>query len=316
MKPNQFPRFPLAHTFSIVARDAETGQLGVAVQSHWFSVGLLVCWAEPGTGVVATQAIAEVNYGPLGLELMRYGRSPSEALSILLSGDEMSMVRQVAMVNAKGEVAVHTGSRCIAYAGHEIGDGFSVQANTMANDRVVPAMALAYRECKGDLAERLMVSLEAAQAAGGDLRGQQSAALLIVSNQRSKYPWRETIMELRIEDHPEPLARLRSLLQVQRAYNLMNKGDQQLAARNIVGALESYGSASELAPDISELPFWHAVTLADIGRVEEALPLFEQVFKENENFEELVQRLPPAGLLRNDAEMMQRILSVKSRSKK
>ncbi len=181
-------RFPFAHTFSIAARDPQTGLMGVAVQSHWFSVGSIVTWGEAGVGVVATQSMVEPSYGPLGLTLMKAGKSPQEALTSLLASDEGSQLRQVAMVDAQGRVAVHTGARCIADAGHESGDGFSCQANMMANDRIWPAMVAAYRAATGDLPYRLLAALEAGQEAGGDIRGKQSAAILIVKSEINRPP--------------------------------------------------------------------------------------------------------------------------------
>lgn len=301
-------RSRLAHTFSIVARDPETGQLGVAVESHWFSVGSVVTWAEAGVGAVATQSLVEVSYGPLGLALMRAGKSAHEALTALLAADEGRDLRQVAMVDAQGRVAAHTGARCIAEAGHIVGEGFSVQANMMVNADVWPAMADAYRGAEGDLAARLLAALEAGQAAGGDIRGQQSAAILIVSGTSTGRPWADKVMELRVEDHPEPIKELRRLVQVHRAYEHMNRGDEALGEGRVEEALEEYRSAAELAPDIVELPFWHAVTLADMGRLEEALPIFRQVFAKEPMWAELVKRLPASGLLRDDPEMMRRIL--------
>ena len=215
----------LAHTFSIVARDPHSGEMGVAVQSHWFSVGSVVAWAEAGVGAVATQALVEVSYGPLGLALMRAGKSAPEALSALLAADKERELRQVAMVDTQGGVAVHTGDRCIADAGHEAGDGFSVQANMMANPKVWPAMAQAYREAEGNLAERLLVALEAGQVAGGDLRGRQSAAIRIVKPVSTGRPWVDTMMDLRVEDHAEPIRELRRLVDLHRAYQHMNRGD-------------------------------------------------------------------------------------------
>jgi len=299
----------LACTYSIVARDAHTGQLGVAVQSHWFSVGALVCWAEAGVGAVATQAMVEVSYGPLGLERMRKGLSASQALTELLAADDGRELRQVAMVDAQGHVAVHTGTRCIAEAGHDTGEGFSVQANIMANKDVWPAMARAYREAQGDLTERLLAALDAAQAAGGDLRGKQSAAMLIASAEPSAERWKGILLELRVEDHPEPLLELRRLLNLHRAYEHMNQGDVLLGEERVDEALEQYRTAAQIAPQITELPFWHAVTLADLGRVDEALPLFRDVFGRDPNLALLVQRLPRSGLLRDDPQMMARILS-------
>lgn len=297
-----------AHTFSIVARDPATGEMGVAVQSHWFGVGRLVAWARAGVGAVATQSLVEVAYGPRGLERMAQGKSAPEALAELLAADEGRELRQVAMVDAQGRVAAHTGARCIAEAGHIVGDAFSVQANMMLNDRVWPAMYEAYRTATGDLAERLVCTLEAAQAAGGDVRGQQSAALLVVPAQATDRPWDDVVVELRVEDHPAPIAELRRLLTVHRAYRRMNRGDELLGKGQVEEALGEYRAAAELVPDIAELPFWHAVTLADMGRVDEALPIFRDVFARDPNLALLVQRLPASGLLRDDPQMMARVL--------
>jgi uncharacterized Ntn-hydrolase superfamily protein len=303
-------RSRLAHTFSIVARDPQSGEMGVAVQSHWFSVGSVVTWAEAGVGAVATQALAEISYGPLGLALMRAGKSAPEALAALLAADEGRELRQVAMVDTQGRVAIHTGVRCIADAGHETGDGFSVQANMMACPDVWPAMARAYREAEGDLAERMLAALEAGQAAGGDIRGQQSAAILIVNPVSTGRPWADAVMDLRVEDHPEPIGELRRLVNLQRAYQRMNQGDELLGTGEVKKALYQYRAAAEMAPEIEELPFWHAVTLADLGRVDEALPIFRDVFARNAGWAMLLPRLPQAGLLRDDPEMMRRILAL------
>jgi uncharacterized Ntn-hydrolase superfamily protein len=300
----------LAHTFSIVARDPASGLMGVAVESHWFSVGSVVTWAEAGVGAVATQALVEISHGPLGLDLMRGGRSAAEALRALLAADEGRDLRQVALVDSDGCVATHTGERCIADAGHEIGEGFSVQANMMATPDVWPAMAHAYRTSTGDLAERMLAALEAGQAAGGDIRGRQSAAILIVEADSTGRPWTDTAMELRVEDHPEPIQELRRLVTLHRAYEHMNRGDDLLGAHRVGEALAEYSTAAQMAPEIEELPFWHAVTLADLGRVDEALPIFRRVFAVNADWATLVQRLPAAGLLRDDQQMMSRILSV------
>jgi uncharacterized Ntn-hydrolase superfamily protein len=219
------PRARPVHTYSVVARDAATGDLGVAVQSHWFSVGSLVTWAEAGVGAVATQSFVDPAYGPLGLGLMRAGKSAREALDGLLAADAGRDVRQVAMVDAKGVVAVHTGKKCIEAAGHATGAGWSVQANLMASERVWPAMARAMEQARGDLAERMLAALEAAEAAGGDIRGRQSAALLVVRGASSGRPWADRAVELRVEDHPRPLEELRRLLRVHRAFDHMNRGD-------------------------------------------------------------------------------------------
>lgn len=301
----------LLHTFSIVARDADTGEMGVAVQSHWFNVGRLVAWARAGVGAVATQSMVEVAYGPKGLALMAQGKPAPDALAELLAADEGRALRQVAMVDVQGCVAAHTGARCIAEAAHIVGKGFSVQANMMLNDRVPPAMYEAYTTAKGDLAERLVVALEAAQAAGGDVRGQQSAAILIVPARASERPWDDVVVELRVEDHETPIAELRRLLTVHRAYTRMNLGDDLLGKGRVADALVEYRAAAQMVPDIAELPFWHAVTLADMGRLDDALPIFRDVFARDPNLALLVQRLPAAGMLKDDSQMMIQIVAQK-----
>lgn len=303
-------RFPLAHTFSIVARDPQTGELGAAVQSHWFSTGSLVTWAAPGVGAVATQATVEVSYGPRGLEKLFDGIPPQRVLNDLLAADEGREVRQVAMVDSKGQVAVHTGSRCIAEAGHQTGEQYSVQANMMLKKTVWPAMAEAFEFTQGNLADRMLAALDAAQAEGGDIRGMQSAAMVVVSGTRTDHPWKETKVDLRVEDHPQPLQELRRLLTLQRAYDSMNAGDELLAQGKMEEAMKVYKKGVDAAPGVRELPFWQAVTLADIGNVKEALPIFAEVFKEDPNWALLLSRLPAAGLIKNDPELISRIIEV------
>lgn len=304
------PFSKIAHTFSIVARDEESGEMGVAVQSHWFSVGSVVTWAEAGVGAVATQALVEVSYGPQGLDLMRAGLSAPEALESLLKDDEGRELRQVAMVDSKGHVAAHTGTRCVADAGDKTGASFSAQANMMASPTVWSEMARAYREAEGDLAARMLTALEAGQAAGGDIRGRQSAAILIVKAESSGRPWADTVMELRVEDHSKPIQELHRLVELHRAYQRMNRGDELLGAGRTEDALHEYRAAAEMAPEIEELPFWHAVTLADLGRLEEALPIFREVFAKKADWATLLKRLPQAGMLRDDSQMMERIMAL------
>jgi uncharacterized Ntn-hydrolase superfamily protein len=301
-------RFPLAHTFSIVARDQATGALGVAVQSHWFSTGSLVTWAEAGVGAIATQSMVEVSYGPLGLESIRAGKSTSETLKNLLTADEGRELRQVAMVDQEGCVATHTGKRCIASAGHITGEGFSVQANMMLHSTVWPAMADAYRASAGPLEDRLLVALVAAQSAGGDIRGQQSAAILVVEGKSTGKAWEGIRVDLRVEDHPTPIEELKRLVNVQKAYRLMNTGDDLLGKKQVAEALEAYHEAAAMLPGQIELPFWQAVTLADLGRLDEALPIFTEIFRADPNWAELLRRLPAAGLIKDDTEVLAQIL--------
>jgi uncharacterized Ntn-hydrolase superfamily protein len=296
------------HTFSIVARDPKTGEMGVAVQSHWFSVGSIVAWAEAGVGAIATQSFVDPSYGKLGLEMMKTGKSAPETLKALLAGDDGREVRQVAMVDWAGRIAAHTGANDIAMAGHETGDQFSVQANMMLSDKVWPAMAKAYREARGDLADRLMAALDAAQAVGGDVRGKQSAALVVVKPQSTGKPWVDRLFDLRVDDHAEPLAELRRLLTLQRAYNHMNEGDLAMERKDNPGALGHYSSAARLVPDNLEMRYWHAVALVNMGRLQDSLPLFREVFSKDPNWRVLTERLPKAGQLPNDPKLLQAIL--------
>jgi uncharacterized Ntn-hydrolase superfamily protein len=300
-------------TYSIVARDAATGELGIAVQSHWFSVGSVVSWAEPGVGAVATQSFVDPSYGPLGLGLMRAGKSADEALTALLAADEFTSVRQVAMVDASGNVAVHTGGQAIVEACDQKGEAFSVQANLMLNATVCEGMFEAYTSTKGDLAEKLMAALEGAQAAGGDIRGKQSAAMLVVSGDASLPPWGGRVIDLRIEDHPDPLVEMRRLLTLARAYNFMNEGDEHMTTGNVAAAVEAYSKAQALAPDSHEMLFWTAATLATEGKLDEALPLFARAFELWPDWRLLVPRLPASGLLPDDPALIEKILAARKR---
>ena len=298
------------HTYSIVALDKKTNQIGVAVQSHWFAVGAICPWIKPGVGAIATQSMVEVSYGPKGLELLRNGKTSQEVLNLLLKADDGRDLRQVAIVDTNGNTAVHTGNRCIAEAGHQTGDCYSVQANMMLNNSVWSAMAAAYENSRGVLSNRLIAALRAAQAAGGDIRGKQSAALMVAKNVRDETPWAHILTNLRVDDHPEPVIELQRLLDIQNAYDLMNEGDDLLSKEQSDSARIKYQQAAELAPDIEELPFWQAVTLADTGKIDQALPIFERVFSSNKNWALLVKRLPSSGLLTDDPSVMRKILSV------
>ena len=299
------------HTYSIVARDAATGEMGVAVQSHAFSVGSGVSWAEAGVGAVATQSFIDPSYGPLGLDLMRAGRSAPDALKGLLAADDGRDVRQVAMIDASGRVAAHTGVKCIPAAGDHVGVGYSVQANLMDNDTIWPAMAKAFEASHGDLAERMLLALEAAQAAGGDIRGMQSAAILVVKGVLSGKPWQDKIFDLRVEDNPQPLVELRRLVNFQRANNLANDGDRYLEKKDDAAALKAYAAAEALLPDFAEMAFWHGVALANTGKVDDSLPIFAKAYRMYPKFRELPPRLAKVGLLPDDPKVIARIVAAK-----
>jgi uncharacterized Ntn-hydrolase superfamily protein len=293
-------RDPLAHTYSIVARDPKTGELGVAVQSHYFSVGPVVPWAEAGVGAVATQSMVLMDYGPLGLGLMRGGFTARQALDSLIAADPQHEGRQVAMVDAKGNVAAYTGSGCIADAGDTQGVEFSCQANLMANATVWPSMKAAFEQAKGDLAERMLTALEAAERAGGDLRGRQSAAIIVVKARGSGKPWNDYLVNLRVEDHPRPLEELRRLLRLRRAYNFEDQGDVFVTEKKPAEAARAYAEAMRLAPDVVELRFWAAVTMYTNGQEEQARKIFREVFAREERWVELVPRLAKVGLFPDD----------------
>ena len=302
------PSRPVA-TYSIIAMDETSGQLGVAVQSHWFSVGFLVPWAKAGVGAVATQSFVKVDYGPEGLKLMESGMTATEVLRTLTSQDDGEDLRQVGMIDFNGNVAVHTGKRCIKHAGHVTGDNYSVQANMMANATVPKAMANAFENSKGDLADRMMAALEAAEGEGGDIRGKQSAAMVIVSGDPTGVDWKDTILSLRIEDHPTPLVELKRLIRIHRAYQHANMGDQYMETEEIEKALSEYSKAAEFYPENAELPYWSAIALVNGGRLEDALPVFKSVFRRNPNLKTMTPRLTNSGLLIDDKEILRRIMN-------
>jgi len=301
---------PLVHTYSIVARDPETGQMGVAVQSHWFSVGSIVSWAEAGVGAVATQSFVNASFGPRGLKMLKEGKTAKEVLKALIDADEGRDVRQLAIIDVHGNVEAHTGKRCIDEAGHIIGENFSVQANMMLKKTVPKAMANAFRNSQGPLAERMMAAMEAAQAEGGDIRGKQSAAIIVVKGKSSGKVWEDRIIDLRVEDHPEAVQEIKRVLKVYRAYEYMNAGDLALEHNDVEGALKAYGSAEAMFPDNLEMKYWHAISLANIGRIQESLPMFQEIFRKDNNWRLLTERLPKVELLNVDKKDLKRILSV------
>jgi uncharacterized Ntn-hydrolase superfamily protein len=273
-------------TYSLVVRDKETGQFGVAVQSHYFSVGSVVPWARPGVGAVATQAMAEISYGPRGLQLMGAGESATTALAQLLAEDEGRESRQVAMVDADGNAAVHTGANCIAEASHIVGDGWTVEANMMRRAGVPEAMAESLaRTAEQPLADRLLAALDAAEAAGGDVRGQQSVAMLIVPGVGE--PWARDL-ELRVEDHADPLGEMRRLLGLHRAYR---------------------GGDPDVMGDNHELRFWQLIGLAAAGEIDEARTMLKAACTVDPGWGELLRRLPAAGLWPADEDLIEQLLA-------
>lgn len=299
---------PLAHTFSIVARDSKTGEMGVAVQSHWFSVGSLVAWGEAGVGVVATQSFVNPSFGQRGLDLLKKGMTAKEVVDMLIASDDGRDVRQLAIVDSKGNSAAYTGSKCISEAGHIIGDGYSVQANMMLNNTVWSAMSKAFENSTGPLAERLIAALEAAQSEGGDIRGKQSACLLVVKGNESGNLWEDRLIDLRVEDNPDPIFEIKRLLKVYRAYEHMNKGDLATEKGDMNLAMDEYNEAMKMFPDNLEMKYWTAVSLANTGEVEKSLSMFKEIFLIDPNWKELTKRLVPVGLLTVNEINLKRIL--------
>ncbi len=276
-------------TYSIVARDAETGQLGVAVQSHWFAVGSVVTWAAPGVGAVATQAIAEISYGPRALELMRAGADARTALTQLTAADPGAELRQVAVIDAAGNTAIHTGTDCIGHAGHIAGEQASCQANIMLSESVWPAMLDAYSGERGPLARRLLAALDAGEAEGGDARGTQSSALLVVP--ASGEPWQQ-VVSLRVEDDPAPLLELRRLLGIHDAYAQAQAAEALAAAGDHTEAVAMFRAAAALAPDNDELRFWGALAAAAAGELDTALAEIRPVIAGRPAWREVLANVP------------------------
>jgi uncharacterized Ntn-hydrolase superfamily protein len=278
-------------TYSIVARDPTTGELGVAVQSHWFAVGPIVPWVRPGVGAVATQSIAEPAYGPRALDRVQAnGVGARATLDVLLGEDELSRFRQVAIVDAHGEVATHTGDGCIAYAGHRAGAQFSAQANMMASPDVWPAMAAAFEAASGPLARRLLAALNAAESSGGDARGRQSSALVVAPAEGEH--WQRTV-DVRVDDHPEPLRELERLLDLADAYAIASEGDDLVGQGRHAEAGERYRRASRLAPGNHELLFWSGLATARAGDVALGLDQVREAIRLQPGWKELLGRLEP-----------------------
>lgn len=300
-----FHHTELYNTYSIVARDPQTGQVGVAVQTHQIGVGRIVPWMVTGVGAVATQSLVNISYGPMALAMLREGLSASAIIASLIAGDKRENRRQVAVITADGDVATHTGTGCIAYAGHHTGDAYSVQANMMNKPTVIEAMRHAYENTQGELALRMMASLEAAQAEDGDIRGMQSAAMKIVPA-TSQYEW-ETDFDLRVDESAQPLTELARLVRLRRAQHLDNSGHVKLGAGDVEGALADWQSARQLAPDLEEIAYWQAVTLADANPRDDSISIAAQLLHDHlvpdaawAGWRDLIGRLVANGLMERE----------------
>jgi uncharacterized Ntn-hydrolase superfamily protein len=299
---------PLVHTFSIVARDEATGEMAVGVQSHWFSVGTAVPWAEAGVGAVATQSFVDKSYGPKALALLKQGYTAQQAMDSLTKADAGREVRQVAIIDTKGNVATHTGAKCIEYARHIKGINFSVQSNMMLGSKVCDSMQIAFERSKGKpLAERVLLALEAAQRAGGDIRGMQSAALKVVPGKTTEV-WNNTTVDVRVDDSPQPLKELRRLYNTHLAYEHMNNGDLAVEKNDMALAMKEYNAAMKMFPDNLEMKYWTAITLANNKQVDKAATILQAIYVKDKNWRELTKRLPPVGLLTVSATELKKLV--------
>jgi len=297
-------RAQLINTYSIVAHDAQTGQIGVAVQTHQIGVGRLVPFVKPGVGAVATQSLVNVSYGPNGLQLLEAGKTPKEAINILTSADNRAFHRQVGMVSADGRAASFTGELCIANAGHHVGEGYAVQANMMANNTVISAMRQAYETTSGALVDRMMAALRAAESEGGDIRGMQSAALKIAPAGGETVPDWEMLYDLRVDESAAPLDELARLVRLRKAALISRQGDAAFHNGDKETALDLWQQARELSPEQEELVFWQAMTLADEGEdIKAAVTLFNQTFlnrPDRDQWLQLILRLEESRLVQRE----------------
>lgn len=308
-KPANSDKF--AHTFSIVAQDPVTGDMAVGVQSHWFSVGTSVPWGKSGVGVVATQSFVNQRYGYEGLELMQKGFSAEKALKQLKKEDEGAAFRQVAMLSKDGTIAAFTGEKCVDAALHLIGDHYSIQANMMEDENVVYEMRKAYEENSDlPLAERIVAAMKVAQASGGDIRGKQSSALIVVGKDAPKHPWLDKKIDLRVEDHKTPVEELSRLLNSHRAYEFMTEGDLAMENENPKAALKAYNAAEKLLPSNDEIKFWKAVALVNSDQVKESIPIFERLFMNDKRWQRLLKRLPSSDLITVDNSALEYLLNL------
>jgi len=283
-------------TYSIAARDPETGRLGIAVQSHYLGVGPVVPWLEPGVGAIATQAQVDVSYGPIGLELLRNGRKAEQVVAALIASDLTPQIRQVGVVDAEGGAAAFTGTETIPAAGHLVRDGFTVQGNLLERDTCWPAMATAYEAALGEglpFSERLLRALEAAEREGGDVRGRQSAAITIVESTLQPTPWKGRLLDARVDDHPDPVPELRRLVGLYESYALFDEeGDAARAGRS---EADRYAEARRLTPEAMELVFWMGIEHAKRGELDAARRELQIAFASDARWRTTLQHLADAG---------------------
>lgn len=283
-------------TYSIIGRDHESGEVGIAVQSRWFHAGQDLAWIEPGLGAVCTQAMIEPTYGFRGLQLLRDGRNAEEALAELTAADEGRDIRQVAIADADGRYAQHTGAGCVAAAGHATGTDCCAQGNMLASDTCWGAMVAAFEETEGNLTDRLLAALDAAEREGGDARGRQAARILVRPPQATGIPWQDRVIDLQVVDHPDPVPELRRLVTVSRAYDHLGKAFEHVDRGDVHAALDEAAVAHALAPADDQITFWRASFLGGAGRIEEALAAGREATQAHPGWPEFLRRCVEAGL--------------------
>ena len=299
---------PFAHTFSIVAFDPVSGDMGIAVQSHWFSVGNTVSWGEAGVGVIATQALVNFNYGNDGLKLLKEGKRSKEVMDILLKNDPGREMRQVAILDKFGNIAVNTGQTCVNAAGHKKGLFYSVQANFASDSTVWNKMSNAYEKHKGTMVEKMISALESAENAGGDVRGRQSASILVVRGKATGKPWLDRKIDLRVDDSDDPIGELKRLYKVHMAYQAFNHGNSALMKGNIDDADYYFNLASKLYPDNVEMTFWYAVELVNLGYLDKSIPYFKKIFDKEPSWKNVVlPKIVEAGILNVEPKILEKI---------
>jgi uncharacterized Ntn-hydrolase superfamily protein len=298
---------PLVSTFSIVAFDPSTRELGVAVQSRYFSVGSVVPWAEAGVGAIATQSFVNVSYGPKGLELLKQGMPVDDVIDRLTKDDVGKDSRQLGVIDAKGNAAAFTGKKCLEWAGSKVGKNYSVQGNILASEDVVNRMAESFEFAKGDLGSRLVAALEGGENAGGDARGRQSAALLVVRENRGRASYGDRYIDLRVEDHSNPIGELERLLDMHRVYSLIDESEEELTKNNFETALSTLKKAAALNPNVDDIHVDLGIINMKMGRKEEAIRAFEEALRLNPKLKSLIKQLPKAGWMDADEEVFKKL---------
>ena len=272
---------PVASTFSIVARDAATGELGVAVASRYFAVGAVVPWAKAGVGAVATQSFVNPAFGPRGLDLLARGMNPEQALKALLANDDNPDGRQVGIVGANGDSVTYSGPKCNPWAGGRRGPNYAIQGNILTGEAVVDAMEKSFLETKGTLAMRMYAALLAGDSKGGDSRGRQSAALIVVKEGAGAGGYDDRAIDIRVDDNPDPFRELGRLLTLAETNYLWNTGWTAFTKKNYAAALDAQERAALVAPENAELLYDLAVIRLANGRRAESLAALTKALKLN-----------------------------------